>query len=90
MSEPRCECCDLLISACGKQAAHRSELEAKKRSAELLNRGWFKAKFPGQCRECGEGFEAGDLIKGSAEGYGHRCRRYFAECCAEVVSGKTE
>jgi hypothetical protein len=84
--DEKCECCDLLIASCGKQAAQRSEAEAKQRRAALLKRGWFAAKWPGACRECGEGFEAGDLIKSAS--YGHP--GYFAECCSEVFSGRAK
>lgn len=81
----RCDCCDLLLDACGKEAAKKQEAEAKQRRAELAARGWFASRFPGSCRGCGEDFEPGALIHGTSDGYGHRGRKYFAECCSEVV-----
>jgi hypothetical protein len=79
----RCECCELPEYSCGKAVAKRQEAEAKKRAAELVSQGWFPAKWPGACRECGSGFDAGALIKGGPYGY----HGYLADCCSEVVSG---
>jgi hypothetical protein len=82
----KCECCDLPEYSCGKAAAKRQEMEAKGRAAELVGRGWFPAKWPGACRECGSEFDAGALIKGGPYGY----RGYLADCCSEVVSGEAK
>ncbi len=79
-----CNCCDLPMELCGRAAAARQEAEDKNQRTMMINAGWFAAKFPGNCRECGEGFASGDLIKGGP-GYGHRCRKYYAECCYDKV-----
>lgn len=79
-----CTCCDLPPESCGKAAAIKQDAEKRKVDAELLTRGWFRARFPGIC-VCGEDFEAGTLIRGAGD-YGHRQRKYFAECCAEIAS----
>lgn len=81
----RCDCCNLLPDACGKEAAKKQEAEAKQQRAELTARGWFVSRFPGSCRGCGEDFDPGALIHGTSDGYGHRGRKYFAECCSEAV-----
>lgn len=83
----RCECCDLPDYSCGKAAATRDEIESRKRTAELVNRGWFAAKFHGICKGCGADFEAGTLIRGTSDGFGRTKLKYFAECCSEVISG---
>lgn len=83
----RCECCDLLPNACGKEAAKKQEAGARQQRAELVNRGWFAAKFHGVCKGCGADFEAGTLIKGTSDGFGRTKLKYFAECCSEVISG---
>lgn len=81
----RCECCELPLYSCGKAAAQKQETEEKKFRTELAARGWFASQFPGSCRGCGEDFEPGSLIHGTSDGYGHRGRKYFAECCAKVL-----
>lgn len=75
--EPYCNCCDLRISSCGKRKAEQQRKEIVAFRTKLASRGWFRAKFPGQCARCGEWFDAGTMIK--SEQYGH-CR-YIGECC---------
>lgn len=40
--------------------------------------GWFVARYPGQCRSCGEPFTAGTHITGTDGSDG-----WTAECCAD-------
>ena len=84
----RCECCELPEYSCGKAAAKKQEAEARQQSVELAARGWFVASYPGSCRGCGEDFEVGSLIHGTSDRYGHKGRKYFAECCAEALESQ--
>lgn len=77
-AEPRCECCDLFISACGKRKQAQQAAELREFRSRLRQVGWFVAKWPGRCVQCGNEFDAGDMIK--TERYGQS--RYISECCA--------
>lgn len=76
--EPRCECCDLLVSACGKAKEREQKGDVLlARGRVLTYPGWFIAEYPGFCARCGEMFLAGMAIRRAHE-YGNG---YRAECC---------
>lgn len=76
MNEPRCECCDLPVSSCGKAAEHRQRVALARWRSQLRERGWFESAWPGVC-PCGEPFKEKALIsRDQASG------RWIAECCA--------
>lgn len=53
----RCDCCDLLPESCGKAIEQRRRAEQLE-AIKNLPPGWFAAKFPGTCTNCGEDFDA--------------------------------
>lgn len=79
MGEPRCDCCWLPISSCGKAAEQRETLRTRQLHAYLRRcRDWLDSCFDGVCAECGEPFKAGTPITRSLRmGQGWR-----AACCA--------
>jgi len=74
---PRCECCELLESSCGKAKQAQLDKELKDYRTKLRQRGWFVAQWPGVCDRCGEDFDAGTMIQAIRYGQG----RYVGECC---------
>lgn len=81
----RCDCCDFPVDMCGKEAAKQQDAEAAERRKELVNRGWFLAKWPGTCAECGTHFEPDEFIHALPGGYGRKGSKYLAECCSAVL-----
>lgn len=75
MTTGRCECCDLPAYSCGKAKETELRREWQWNRARLEAAGWFSALYPGVCADCGEGFEAGTLIRMGGSGW-------HAECCA--------
>lgn len=75
MSEPRCDCCELPVSMCGKAAEQRLRAaETAKRKALLALPGVIGARYSGTCGGCGEHFAEGAPIK-------RRDRTWVADCC---------
>lgn len=73
----RCDCCDLPVESCGRAIERRAEQEdANARWQALALYGWFRARFPGSCIDCGEPFKIGTPISYDAERDGYR-----AYCC---------
>lgn len=72
----RCDCCDLELAFCGKDAETRARAEARQlRAARLAQPGWIPAQYRGSCADCCEWFEAGTPIR-------HVSFGWIAECCA--------
>lgn len=84
MSANRCECCDLPIESCGKEIEQHQIAEHAAANAELMTRGWFPAKYPGECAACGSPFDTNDMIRLHTTTGAHRC--YIAECCKEEIA----
>lgn len=70
MSEPRCDCCDLPVSMCGKAVEQRQRAEAVKQrpphGAETT------ARFDGRCAYGGHRISVGDKLRHDEE-YGWCC-----------------
>lgn len=63
-AEDRCDCCDLPIAWCGKQAERARDAEAAARRAEVLTKpGVTAARWASTCRACTGRISPGDPIK---------------------------
>lgn len=71
-AEPRCECCDLPVSSCGKAAGTRARAEHLQEQRRLRALGFMPAAYPGVCSACGEPFRPGTLIRADRPS-GWRC-----------------
>lgn len=56
----RCDLTDLLTADCAHCRAPQPP--GRHRQTPAPRTGWFEARYPGQCRSCGEWFTAGALI----------------------------
>lgn len=75
MSEIRCSVTELITSQC----AHCRPTPEPDPFDEPSDRGpWFHASYRGECAECGDEFEAGDLIRADGNG------GYVADCCDQA------
>ena len=74
--EPRCECCDLPESSCGKVAESRQRTEDQAHRRYLIRIGWFASNYPGKCDRCETQFGPGTLI------HANGMKTYLAQCCA--------
>lgn len=72
----RCPLMDLPVDQCAH--CRTPEVPSGVRSSGLPRRGWFEARYPGQCRSRGEPFTAGTHITGTDGSDG-----WTAECCAD-------
>lgn len=72
---PRCDCCDLPVESCGKEAERRQRIERNSQLSELARKGFFPSQYGGNCFSCGLPFPKGTHIKAVMGGY-------KAECCA--------
>jgi hypothetical protein len=72
----RCEITELPVDQC----AHCKTKGDPRTTRPALRRGWFEARYPGQCRSCGDWFAAGTHITGTDGSDG-----WTAECCADEV-----
>lgn len=77
-TDERCDCCDLPSYSCGKSREAEQRREQQRHRAQLLERGWISAQFPGSCEHCREPFRSGVLIRPVANS------GWRAECCAGV------
>lgn len=78
----RCDCCDLPLESCGKQAEARALAAERALNLRLLAlRAWFPATYGGACGQCGERFEPGTPIT-SFMLRGDGGMLYRAPCCA--------
>lgn len=71
----RCDCCDLPIESCGKEAELRQRWDTQQARAQLRLKGYFPALFDGTCQGCDERFTAGTLIRFTIPD------GWTAECC---------
>lgn len=78
-----CECCNLVVTSCGKQAENKQRNEHRQREKKLRQRGWFGAQWPGTCDKCEERFRVNDLIQSAGRRDGRNA--YVAACCAPEV-----
>jgi hypothetical protein len=76
----RCEITELPVGQCACRVHGASEPGAGARVSGQPRPGWFEARYPGQCRECGEPFQPGTHITGTDGSDG-----WTAECCADEV-----
>ena len=77
MSEPRCDCCDLPVSMCGKAAEQRQRAAEAARVEELLALpGVIAARYSGRCGGCGSGFTEGAPIK-------RKDGSWVGDCCLD-------
>lgn len=81
MPERRCDCCDLPVSSCGKEAERRIAQAAAVERARLLQLpGVIPARYPGPCFTSGDWFQAGAPIRPVD---GHRGHWRCLECCPD-------
>jgi hypothetical protein len=74
--EPRCTCCELPVSSCGKAAESRQRQQDQAHQRYLIKNGWFRSQYPGACDRCQEPFRPGTLI------HANGLKSYLAICCA--------
>lgn len=71
----RCERTELPADQCACPD-HRGDPQPRA-DATTAGLGWFDARYPGVCAECGEPFDVGTPIT-----YDRRSGDYVARCCA--------
>ena len=74
----RCDLTDLPVDQCACRLHAPQAPAGHVRTVEHPRPGWFEARYPGQCRACGEPFTAGTHITGTDGSDG-----WTAECCAD-------
>lgn len=75
----RCELMDLPVDQCACRLHGKSERPATVGVVQDCPLpGWIVARYPGQCRSCGEPFTAGTHITSTDGSDG-----WTAECCAD-------
>lgn len=86
MSEARCDKTDLLVTDCAHCRGNDRTIEeqftaeaALRKAAYEAAPGWIISRYPGDCAECGERFEAGEMI------YKLLDVGWISTCCAHVV-----
>lgn len=76
----RCDCCDLPVESCGRDAERQQLADLKAERARLLAMpGVIAAKFPSKCGSCGQRFDAGTPI------IAHRGQGWRSLECCEVA-----
>lgn len=76
---PRCDCCDLPLSLCGKAGETRQRSEDQAHRRYLIKNGWFPSNYSGKCDRCETPFVPGTLI------HANGLKTYLAICCAPEV-----
>lgn len=77
VTEERCECCDLVLTSCGKAVEALARRQAMLDRQAFARRGAFPSAYAGACSGCGEHFVERALILRAPDGSG-----WLAECCA--------
>jgi len=65
----RCDCCDLPVEYCGKEAERRLRRASAGERERLLTSGWIAAEYEGPCARCKERVIVGDPIQRRVEGW---------------------
>lgn len=69
-AEPRCDCCDLPLYACGTEAARRQAEDRKALVERALQvPGVVPARHQGRCPLCGTRYPSGEPIRKTPDGW---------------------
>lgn len=70
MTARRCECCDLPVESCGREAQRRQDAERiAEFDAAFRRPGVIPAQFIGKCARCDERIRIGDPLRGAPDGW---------------------